>query len=49
MKHIVCNERDKKLYVEQKNFKTNKKTWKKNVNIVKKQYGFVYDKRVLLI
>ena len=47
IKDIVCENQDKKIVVDQLKFVKNKKQWTIKTNIEKKNYGFVYDKRVL--
>ena len=47
IKNIVCENQEKKIQVDQLKFTKNKKDWKIKINIKKKNYGFVYDKRVL--
>ena len=47
IKHIVCEEQEKKIQVEQLKFKRNKKNQTVQTNVEMKKYGFVYDKRVL--
>jgi hypothetical protein len=48
IKDIVCNDRNKKLVVDQQSFKIDNKNWIVKSMDVEKMYGFVYDKRVLL-
>ena len=47
IKDIVCENREKKITVDQIKFVKNKKEWNIKTKIEKKNYGFVYDKRVL--
>ena len=47
IKDIVCENQDKKITVDQMKFVKNKKEWNIKTKIEKKNYGFVYDKRVL--
>jgi hypothetical protein len=47
IKEIVSNDRSKKLMVDQYKFKKNKHDWNVFTEFIKKQYGFVYDKRIL--
>ena len=47
IKHIVCEEQEKKIQVEQLKFKRNKKDQTVQTDVEMKKYGFVYDKRVL--
>ena len=47
VKEIVCNEQGQRITVQQLKFIRNKKKWSLQTNIQDKQYGFVYDKRVL--
>lgn len=48
IKDIVLNDQTKKISVEQLKFSRNKHTCEVFSENVKKQYGFVYDKRILL-
>ena len=47
IKDIVCESQDKKITVDQLKFVKNKQEWSIKTKIEKKNYGFVYDKRVL--
>jgi len=47
IKAIVCENQDKKITVDQLKFVKNKQEWSIKTKIEKKNYGFVYDKRVL--
>jgi hypothetical protein len=47
IKHIVLNQRDKKIKVTQLKFKRNRVDWVVECNVEDKIYSFVYDKRVL--
>ena len=48
IKEIVLDDQAKKLMVDQYKFKRDKTTWNVYTEKIKKQYGFVYDKRILL-
>jgi hypothetical protein len=48
MKRIVTCERTCKIQIPQQKFFTCKKSWNASTNIINKNYGFVYDKRILL-
>jgi len=47
IKNIVCLDQNEKITVEQLKFVRNKKDWNISTKIENKNYGFVYDKRVL--
>lgn len=47
IKNIVCEDQEKKITVDQLKFVKDKKDWTIKSKIEKKNYGFVYDKRVL--
>ena len=47
IKDIVCNDKSKKIQVDQLKFVKNKQNLSVKTSIEKKNYGFVYDKRVL--
>ena len=47
IKSIVCENQGKKITVDQMKFVKNKKKWNIKTKIEKKNYGYVYDKRVL--
>ena len=47
IKHIVCEDQEKKVHVEQLKFKRNKKNQTVQTDVENKKYGFVYDKRAL--
>ena len=48
IKEIVLEDQSKKLMVDQYKFSREKSTWNVFTEKIKKQYGFVYDKRILL-
>jgi hypothetical protein len=48
IKSLVLGDHTKKISVEQVKFKRNKSKWEVYCEILDKEYGFVYDKRVLL-
>ena len=47
MHDLIFNNNLKKIEVEQLQFKCNREKFSMNTNIIKKKYGFVYDKRVI--
>jgi hypothetical protein len=48
IKEIVCKNKTKKISSEQLDFNINRKNWTIETSIKTKNYGFCYDKRILL-
>jgi hypothetical protein len=49
IKNIVLNDQSEKIHVDQLKFTRNKHNWEINTSVILKKYGFVYDKRILLL
>jgi hypothetical protein len=47
IKRVVTEDQSEKILIQQQNFQTKKFHWSIKVDIQTKQYGFVYDKRIL--
>lgn len=47
MKRIVQHQQGEKIAVDQLKFSRNKHDWSITTSVIQKQYGFVYDKRVI--
>ena len=47
IKNIVCNSKDQKICVPQFKISRNKYDWQLRSDIINKNYGFVYNKRIL--
>lgn len=47
IKNIVLNERTNMIQVDQLKFSRDKEKWEVNTSMIKKNYRFVYDKRIL--
>ena len=47
IKDLVLDNRSEKINIDQLKFKRDKHTWNVYTEIIEKQYGFVYDKRII--